>query len=107
MSNSSSSESSTSSTSSTVILAVRPEATGSYSPADIEEIGSEVYSDIHNAGIEINPSNTGRKGGFPTFNVIIQIYQYAADHQDMLLTVANSILLVINHLLAYRNIRAR
>jgi len=53
--------------------------------ADVNEVGRSLFEQLATSGYTVKPSPTGRKGGGPLFDILLQIPPFLHDNKDWLL----------------------
>jgi hypothetical protein len=69
----------------TIQLEVVPEDEQQRDIADIDEVGRSLFEQLRSTGYMVTPTSTGKKGGGPIFNILIQFPQFLHDNKDWLL----------------------
>ena len=87
----------------TIQLEVVPEDEQQVDIADIDEVGRDLFEQLRSKGYVVTPTVTGRKGGGPIFDILLQMPQFLHDNKDWLLA---SIPPVLECLLILRDKRA-
>jgi hypothetical protein len=89
-----------------VQLEVVPEDEREPDIADIDEVGRSLFEQLTNSGFTVTPTPTGRKGGEPLFDILVQVPQFLQDNKDWLLAILNTLPPVLQCLLIARDSRA-
>lgn len=92
--------------SSLIQLEVIPEDEGETDIADIDEVSRSLFEQLTNSGFTVTPTLTGRKGGGPIFDILVQIPQFLQDNKDWLLAMLNALPPVLQCLLIARDMRS-
>jgi hypothetical protein len=87
-------------------LEVMPEDEQESDIADVGEVGRSLFEQLTNSGFTVAPTTTGRKGGGPLFDILVQIPQLLYDNKDWLLAMLNALPPVLQTLLIARDMRA-
>lgn len=74
--------------------------------ADIDEVGRSLFEQLQIDGYTVSPAATGRKGGEPLFDILLQVPQFLHANKDLLLEMFDSISLVLQCVLVARERRA-
>ena len=85
-----------------VQLEVVPEDEQQVDIADIDQVGRSLFDQLTNGGYTVKPVTTGKKGGEPLFEILLQIPQFLHENKDWLLAsippVLESLLIVRDRL---------
>ncbi len=73
--------------------------------ADIDEIGRSLFEQLRSSGYTVTPASTGRKGGGPLLDILLQIPQFLQDNKELLLAMFESVALVLQCLFIARDRR--
>lgn len=74
--------------------------------ADTDEIGRSLFEQLRNSGYTVTSAHTGKRGGVPFLDILIQIPQFCHDNKELLLTMFESATLVLQCLFIARDKRA-
>jgi hypothetical protein len=74
--------------------------------ADTDEIGRSFFEHLRENGYTVTPAHTGRKGGEPFLDILLQIPQFLHDNKDLLVAMFESVTLVLQCLFIARDKRA-
>lgn len=73
---------------------------------DIDEVGRSLFDHLRNSGYTATAAHTGKKGGEPLFDVLLQGSQFLHDNKDVLLALFESVTLILQCLFIARDRRA-
>ncbi len=89
----------------TIQLEVVPEDEQAADIADIDEVGRSLVDQLRSSKYTVTPVYTGKKGGEPVFDILMQVPQFLHNNKDLLLEIFDSISLVLQCVLIARDRR--